>query len=815
MSKEMNETDIKEPNYFINWLEKSIADEYFNYYEYSEFKNLEPIGSGSFGSVVRAKWKNTGNFFVLKTFKNYDNAMLKELVNEIRLQKRVDFHENIIRFYGITKVENEKYSLVLEYANNGTLKTYLNEHFNELTWTDKYQLAFQLANAVDCLHDCNIIHRDLLNDQGYKLNKKSDVYSMGVLMWQISSGCQPFCDYNYDASLILSIVRGKRETIVVSTPKEYINLYTECWKYEPDERPNAQNVVSILHTLIFPKQDDTIIGTVNKEKENNQLIESIGTMDLNNDLMSNTGLSINIMDIENNLSYTSIQTNSSKFSYESIFDKVNNISVEKLVKEINSKHDKEGINFRDIEQFIDQQVLGLDQSSDNLIKWLISNQLNPQYVYLLGLLYYYNIGTEEDSSTKAFELFLEASKNNYSFAQVYLGQCYYDGYGIECNQNLAFNWFKKSAESGNIMGQFYLGNCYVFEGVDENEKQVFELIKDLAEMGDINSQFKLGYYYDKGIGTEINKSKAFELYKIATEKGNNEAQYNLSICYQLGEGVDKDEKKGFELMKDLAGKGNVGAQFELAWFYDEGLGIEKDFKKALYWYQKAAENGNRVAQYNLGECYELGIGVNKDEIKAFEFYEKSSENGYICAKFILGYYYVNGIGTEINKEKGFKLYNEAAGSNIQVSLMENDEEIVNDLDKVNYWYHKAAEYENKLALYKLGEFYELGKGICKNETRAFEFYKKSADQEYIDAQYKVGYIYNYGTQININKEKAFNYYKIAAEGGNIDAQNSLASLYEQGEGTEKDIEKAIYWYKKAAENGCQGAEKRLNLLLNS
>ncbi|PKB92531.1 hypothetical protein RhiirA5_444335 [Rhizophagus irregularis] len=56
----------------------------------------------------------------------------------------------------------KKYSLVLEYANNGTLKTYLNEHFNELTWTDKYQLAFQLATALECLHDCNIIHRDLV-----------------------------------------------------------------------------------------------------------------------------------------------------------------------------------------------------------------------------------------------------------------------------------------------------------------------------------------------------------------------------------------------------------------------------------------------------------------------------------------------------------------------------------------------------------------------------------------------------------------------------------------------------------------------------
>ncbi|PKB99007.1 hypothetical protein RhiirA5_430425 [Rhizophagus irregularis] len=86
-------------------------------------------------------------------------------------------------------------------------------------------------------------------------------------MWQISSGRQPFFDYNYDVSLILSIVNGKREGIINNTPKEYSNLYTECWKFEPDERPNIQNVVSILYTLIFPKQqDDIIIDTVNKKK---------------------------------------------------------------------------------------------------------------------------------------------------------------------------------------------------------------------------------------------------------------------------------------------------------------------------------------------------------------------------------------------------------------------------------------------------------------------------------------------------------------------------------------------------------------------
>ena len=56
----------------------------------------------------------------------------------------------------------EKYLLVLEYADGGTLKTYLSDYFNELNWDDKYQLAFQLASAVEHIHNYDIIHRDLV-----------------------------------------------------------------------------------------------------------------------------------------------------------------------------------------------------------------------------------------------------------------------------------------------------------------------------------------------------------------------------------------------------------------------------------------------------------------------------------------------------------------------------------------------------------------------------------------------------------------------------------------------------------------------------
>jgi serine/threonine protein kinase len=67
-----------------------------------------------------------------------------------------------ILFNILSSYSDNKYSLVLEYADNGTLKAYLNTQFNELDWNDKYQLAFQLASAVACLHDCDIIHRDLV-----------------------------------------------------------------------------------------------------------------------------------------------------------------------------------------------------------------------------------------------------------------------------------------------------------------------------------------------------------------------------------------------------------------------------------------------------------------------------------------------------------------------------------------------------------------------------------------------------------------------------------------------------------------------------
>ena len=78
----MSRNTVKDLNYYVNWLNNSIAEEHINYYEYADLKNTQKIGSGSYGNVVRVNWKNPDRFFALKSFNNDDHT-LKEVVKEV------------------------------------------------------------------------------------------------------------------------------------------------------------------------------------------------------------------------------------------------------------------------------------------------------------------------------------------------------------------------------------------------------------------------------------------------------------------------------------------------------------------------------------------------------------------------------------------------------------------------------------------------------------------------------------------------------------------------------------------------------------
>lgn len=67
--------------------------------------------------------------------------------------------------------------------------------------------------------------KKFVSNKSYLLNKKSDVYSIGVILWEISSGQPPFKDQLYDSSLVVQISKGYREAIVSDTPSNYSSLY--------------------------------------------------------------------------------------------------------------------------------------------------------------------------------------------------------------------------------------------------------------------------------------------------------------------------------------------------------------------------------------------------------------------------------------------------------------------------------------------------------------------------------------------------------------------------------------------------------------
>ncbi|CAI2193950.1 12917_t:CDS:2, partial [Funneliformis geosporum] len=246
----------------------------------------------------------------------------------------------------------------MEYADSGTLQYYLKKNFDDLIWKDKYNLAYQLSCAVLCMHDEGIIHRDLhsnnvlvhnktikladfglskrieeessnqsssksnygvlfyidpnkLKNKQYKLNLKSDVYSIGVLLWEITSGRPPFDDpHNID--LLTEIHEGRREKIIPDTPEAYVQIYTECWNDKPDNRPNMSQVVSRLKA----------IANISNGIENNQMsIKSSHQLSKEQQVNSN--------------SYSNIY-NSSHYNYMNMCMSTNDFFNSKSVVNLNS-----------------------------------------------------------------------------------------------------------------------------------------------------------------------------------------------------------------------------------------------------------------------------------------------------------------------------------------------------------------------------------------------------------------------------------------------------------------------------------------------
>ncbi|KAF0552270.1 kinase-like protein [Gigaspora margarita] len=308
----INSRDLK----YLKWIETKLKENVIKQFEYSKFKDIKEIGRGGHGIVNYANY--CGTEIVLKSIdlKSIDKG-IKTFVNELKQLITVKDCQNVIKVLGITSDSTASNSInfpnimVLQFANNGNLSNYLRDKvcdgYFTISWLELVQIARQITLGLQSLHDNSIIHGDLhpnnilINNnevliadfgvarktgdslissgsnssiqgiQAYvepqcfiqydkivKIDEKSDIYSLGVLLWELTSGHPPFLSFCNKAAIPIHVALGHREKSVPGTPSGYVKLYKKCWDTEPERRPTISKILRRFNKLSEKVKVDVI-----------------------------------------------------------------------------------------------------------------------------------------------------------------------------------------------------------------------------------------------------------------------------------------------------------------------------------------------------------------------------------------------------------------------------------------------------------------------------------------------------------------------------------------------------------------------------
>ena len=275
-----------------------------------DIKTIRLIGLGATNEVYLGKYKGSEVAIKKIKVKDINDNFYKEYQNELSILTSIR-HSNLIIFLG-TMLEENNLCLITEYCEGGTLYDLLYKKKNiEIPWNLKLKFLIDISKAIFFLHtnEPKIIHHDLkslnillssdilennsnehvaikISDFGLcqmlskdsknpnlkgigsvqwmapetlqsntldNINEKVDVYSFGIIIWEIYARTQPY--KNMNISQVINYVcneNGRPNCDLIKKeemPKGLFELMEKCWDKNPNSRPDFEEILGILNDI--------------------------------------------------------------------------------------------------------------------------------------------------------------------------------------------------------------------------------------------------------------------------------------------------------------------------------------------------------------------------------------------------------------------------------------------------------------------------------------------------------------------------------------------------------------------------------------